>query len=237
MHRALYQYQTGHPSISVNGVSRNMKSEQLQKKEELWNIITHGAGLILSLIGLLFLIQLSWSHNNSWGFFAAVGFGSSMLAVYSASTIYHISKYKRHRFQKFFRTIDHIAIYYLIAGTYTPFLILILGEGQGKLILTIIWSIAAFGTLYKLTLGQRFPKFSLFLYIAMGWLIVFDIQAFNALTPSHILILLLCGGLAYMIGTYFYARDKMKYNHVIWHLCVLAGSAFHFMAVWQLYSI
>jgi len=214
-----------------------MKSEVLLKKEELWNIITHGIGLILSLIGLIFLIQLSWNHNDSWGFIAAVGFGSSMLAVYSASTIYHISKYKRHRFQNFLRTVDHIAIYYLIAGTYTPFLILILGDAQGKLILIVIWTIAAFGTMYKLALGQRFPKFSLLLYIAMGWLIVFDIRAFNALTPSHILVLLLCGGIAYMIGTYFYSNDKMKYNHVIWHLFVLTGSAFHFMAVWELYSI
>lgn len=214
-----------------------MKSEMQLKKEEYWNVVTHGAGIVLSLIGLLFLIRLSWDHNDSWGFLAAVSFGVSMLGVYSASTVYHIAKYKKHRLQKFFRTLDHIAIFYLIAGTYTPFLILILGDGNGKLIMTIIWSIAVLGTLYKLTLGQRFPKFSLLLYISMGWLIIFDIRAFNNLTPWHILTLILSGGAAYTIGTYFYAREKMRYNHVIWHLFVLAGSALHFLAVWQLYSL
>lgn len=214
-----------------------MKSEILIKKEEFWNVISHGAGILLSVVGLMFLIRLAWNHNNSWGFSAAVCFGSSMIAVYVASTVYHIAKFKKHPLQNFFRTIDHIAIFFLIAGTYTPFLILILGDGNGKSILYVVWAIAAFGTLYKLTLGQRFPKFSLILYLAMGWLIVFDIRSFNALTPWHILALILSGGAAYTIGTYFYAKEKIPYNHVIWHLFVLAGSAFHFMAVWELYSV
>ena len=214
-----------------------MKSDLLLKQEEKWNVVTHGVGVILSIIGLVLLIRLAWDHSNLWGFKAAVCFGASMLTVYLSSTIYHISKYKKHPLQNFFRTIDHIAIFYLIAGTYSPFLILILGDGNGKIILYIVWAIAAFGTFYKLTLGQRFPKFSLLLYIAMGWLIVFDIRAFNALAPSHILTFILSGGAAYMVGTYFYAKNKMPYNHVIWHLCVLAGSAFHFMAVWELYSV
>jgi hemolysin III len=214
-----------------------MKSGELLKKEEYWNIITHGIGFILSIIGLYFLVGLAWNHNNSWGFTAAICFGISMVVVYISSTLYHLAKYNNHPLIKLSRTIDHIAIFYLIAGTYTPFLILILGNGNGKIILYIIWAVAAFGTLYKLTLGQRYPKFSLLLYIAMGWLIVLDVKTFYTITPSNILLLLLFGGMAYMIGTYFYAKTKMPFNHVIWHLCVLAGSAFHFMAVWELYSI
>lgn len=214
-----------------------IKSDLLLKKEEYWNVITHGVGIILSLIGLVFLIVVARDHNTSWGFVAAVVFGLSMVAVYLSSTIYHLAKFKNSSRLKLFRTIDHIAIFYLIAGTYTPFLILVLGDGNGKFILTLIWSIAAFGTLYKLTLGARFSKFSLFLYVAMGWLIIFDIKEFNALTPSHILTLLLIGGVSYSIGTYFYIRIKLPYNHVIWHLFVLAGSAFHFLAICNLYCL
>lgn len=214
-----------------------MKSKLLQQREELWNIISHGAGIILSIIGLIFLILLSVDHRSDYGLIAAIGFSASMIAVYTASTAYHVSKFYSHRKQKLFRTLDHISIFYLIAGTYTPFLIILLGDGNGKMIMYIIWAIAAFGTLYKLTLGQRFPRFSLMLYITMGWVILIDIKAFSTLTPEHILILILLGGAAYMIGTFFYAKEKIPYNHVIWHVFVLAGSTFHFLAVYELYRI
>ena len=214
-----------------------MKSKLLQQREELWNIISHGAGIILSIIGLIFLILLSVDHRSDYGLIAAIGFSASMIAVYTASTAYHVSKFYSHRKQKLFRTLDHISIFYLIAGTYTPFLIILLGDGNGKMIMYIIWAIAAFGTLYKLTLGQRFPRFSLMLYITMGWVILIDIKAFSTLTPEHILILILLGGAAYMIGTFFYAKEKIPYNHVIWHFFVLAGSTFHFLAVYELYRI
>jgi len=214
-----------------------LKSKLLQQREELWNIISHGAGIILSIIGLIFLILLSVDHRSDYGLIAAIGFSASMIAVYTASTAYHVSKFYSHRKQKLFRTLDHISIFYLIAGTYTPFLIILLGDGNGKMIMYIIWAIAAFGTLYKLTLGQRFPRFSLMLYITMGWVILIDIKAFSTLTPEHILILILLGGAAYMIGTFFYAKEKIPYNHVIWHVFVLAGSTFHFLAVYELYRI
>lgn len=217
--------------------NKPIKSDLLLQKEEYWNVITHGVGIILSLIGLVFLIIVARDHKTSWGFVAAVVFGVSMVAVYLSSTLYHLAKYKNSPRWKIFRTIDHIAIFYLIAGTYTPFLILVLGDSNGKFILSLIWSIAVFGTLYKLILGARFPKFSLFLYVAMGWLIIFDIREFNALTPSHILTLLLTGGVSYSVGTYFYTRVKLPYNHVIWHVFVLGGSAFHFMAIWNLYCL
>jgi len=214
-----------------------MKSKSLAQREELWNILSHGAGIILSIIGLIFLTFLSVDHRSDYGLIAAIGFSASMIAVYTASTAYHVSKFYSHRKQKLFRTIDHISIFYLIAGTYTPFLIILLGDGNGKMIMYIIWAIAAFGTLYKLTLGQRFPKFSLMLYITMGWVILIDIKAFSTLTPEHILMLILLGGAAYMIGTFFYAKEKIPYNHVIWHVFVLAGSTFHFLAVYELYQI
>jgi len=214
-----------------------MKSKSLAQREELWNILSHGAGIILSIIGLIFLTFLSVDHRSDYGLIAAIGFSASMIAVYTASTAYHVSKFYSHRKQKLFRTLDHISIFYLIAGTYTPFLIILLGDGNGKMIMYIIWAIAAFGTLYKLTLGQRFPKFSLMLYITMGWVILIDIKAFSTLTPEHILMLILLGGAAYMIGTFFYAKEKIPYNHVIWHVFVLAGSTFHFLAVYELYQI
>lgn len=214
-----------------------MKSDKFVQKEELWNIISHGVGIILSIIGLIFLVFMAMDHPSNYGLIAAAGFSISMISVYVSSTAYHISKYYQSKLEGLLRTIDHISIFYLIAGTYTPFLIILLGEGNGKLILYLVWAIAAFGTLYKLTLGQKFPKFSLLLYIAMGWVILIDIKTFSAVTPGHILTLILIGGLAYSIGTFFYAKKEIPYNHVIWHLFVLAGSAFHFMAVYELYGL
>lgn len=214
-----------------------MKSDKLVQKEELWNIISHGVGIILSIIGLIFLFFMAMDHPSNYGLIAAAGFSISMITVYVSSTAYHISKYYQSKLEGLLRTIDHISIFYLIAGTYTPFLIILLGEGNGKLILYIVWAIAVFGTLYKLTLGQKFPKFSLLLYIAMGWVILIDIKTFSAVTPGHILTLILIGGLAYSVGTFFYAKKEIPYNHVIWHLFVLAGSAFHFMAVYELYGL
>ena len=131
----------------------------------------------------------------------------------------------------YFRIVDHISIYLLIAGTYTPVLLITLEQSKGWLLFYIVWAIAAFGVILKLFYTGRFEAFSTILYLVMGWLIVFDFSTLNSLMPANGIVLLMAGGLAYTVGIVFYAVEKIPYNHVIWHLFVLAGAICHFFMV------
>ncbi|MBN2868273.1 MAG: hemolysin III family protein, partial [Flavobacteriaceae bacterium] len=131
----------------------------------------------------------------------------------------------------YFRIVDHISIYLLIAGTYTPVLLITLAQSKGWLLFYIVWAIAAFGVILKLFYTGRFEVFSTILYLVMGWLIVFDFSTLNSLMPANGIVLLMAGGLAYTVGIVFYAIEKIPYNHVIWHLFVLAGAICHFFMV------
>lgn len=198
-------------------------------KEELLNAYTHGLGALLGIAGLVLLLL----KNNSevpFSTFSVVVYGVSIIVLFSASTMYH--SVKKERQKHYFRIVDHISIYFLIAGTYTPVLLITLADTRGWLLFWVVWGIAAFGVILKLFFTGRFEVFSTLLYLVMGWLIIFDFGNLSeAIGPNGILWLFI-GGLSYTIGIVFYAIQKIPYNHVIWHLFVLGGALGHFFMIY-----
>lgn len=198
------------------------------KKEELWNAVTHGIGVVLGISGLVLLISFE-SSKTDFSLFSVVVYGVSIIVLFSASTLYHSILNERHRHT--FRIIDHISIYLLIAGTYTPVLLVLLIDSLGWPLFWTVWGIAAFGVVLKLFFTGRFETFSTLLYLVMGWLIIFDFSALNDVMAPAGIYWLAAGGAAYTIGIIFYVFEKIPYNHVIWHLFVLAGAICHFFMV------
>jgi len=197
--------------------------------EEIANSITHGAGLIASLVAFPVLLVRAQSSSDSSAVAGAAIFGATLILLYATSTVYHalpISKGKQ-----LFRVLDHSAIYLLIAGTYTPFALGPLRGPWGWTLLVIIWTLALIGIISKLTIGFRLPHLSTALYLLMGWLIVFAIKPLVETIPRAGLLWLAAGGVAYTGGVVFYAMKRVRYAHMIWHLCVAAGSVCHFIAV------
>ena len=198
------------------------------KLEEQLNAITHGVGALLGVAGLILLIALK-KENVEWSLFSIVVYGVSIIILFTASTLYHsVTSDKR---KHYFRIVDHISIYLLIAGTYTPVLLLLLSDSLGWTLFWIVWGIAAFGVILKLFFTGKFEIFSTLLYLVMGWLIVFDYSnAAEALTQNGVW-LLFAGGLFYTVGIIFYAFERIPYNHVIWHIFVLGGAICHFFMI------
>lgn len=197
------------------------------KKEEFWNIVSHGVGVILSVVALILL--LLFNDGSSLNTLSIVLYSITLLFLYSASTIYHWITDEKWKF--FFRKLDHIGIYFLIAGTYTPVALISLVNENGWTIFWTVWGIAIAGTILKIFFTGRFDKLSLILYLAMGWLIIFDFKNLWEVQSALGITLLGLGGLFYSLGTIFYAVEKIPYNHAIWHVFVLAGSIFHFFFI------
>ncbi len=197
--------------------------------EEIANSVTHGIGALLAVAGLIVLISAAVVHGNTWHIVSSSIFGSSMILLYLASTLYH--SIPAPRAKKILRLFDHIAIYLLIAGTYTPFLLVNLRGPWGWSLFALVWGIALTGIILKVTpLGHK-RGLSLSLYLILGWIILVAIKPLlNYLDPGGIR-LLVAGGLAYTGGVVFYIWKRLPYNHAIWHLFVLAGSCLHFFAV------
>lgn len=195
--------------------------------EERLNALTHAIGVVLGIVALI-LLMLFNTHKTPYSLFSVMVYGFSIIILFSASTLYHSvkSEQKKH----YFRIIDHISIYLLIAGTYTPVLLISLNESLGWTLFYVVWGIAAFGIILKLFFTGRFEVFSTLLYLVMGWLIIFDFSKLSKIFGDGIL-LLFAGGMAYTLGIVFYAIHKIPYHHVIWHLFVLAGAMFHFFMI------
>ena len=200
---------------------------QLFREEEFWNTITHFIGLLLSIIGISYLI---YTNNNLpiLSFAGIIFFGFGLISVYLSSTLYHFVS--EPALKEKLRIFDHISIYYLIAGSYAPVCLITLLDQSGVYILICVTIIAIFGTFFKLLYTGKFEKLSLFLYLIMGWVIIVDIKSLFENLELNAIILLILSGLSYSIGTVFYSMKK-KYAHTIWHLFVLAGSAFHFFLI------
>ena len=196
--------------------------------EEQLNVVTHAIGALLGITGLVLLIVFN-SHKSDWSLFSVIVYGVSIFVLFTASTLYHYVKNETRK--HYFRILDHISIYILIAGTYTPVLLIALEDSLGWPLFWVVWSIALFGVILKLFFTGRFEIFSVLLYLAMGWLVVFDFHHLTEVIGSHGILFLFAGGLAYTGGIIFYAIDRIPYNHVIWHLFVLAGAIFHFFMV------
>ena len=198
-------------------------------KEERLNIITHAFGLLLSVIGLPFLILKSLNFNGFWTPTSLIIYGFSLIVLYAASTFYHAAKDPRLR--RKLNIFDHAAIYVLIAGTYTPFTILVLEGFLGWIIFGLTWTFALTGIILKLFYTGRFDKLSTALYLLMGWQIMFVINPLMERFSTEGLQLLFAGGVFYTIGAILYSIKKLPYNHAIFHVFVLLGSVCHFFSV------
>ena len=197
--------------------------------EEIGNSVTHGVGVLLSLVALPTLIIVAAARHDPWQIVGGAIFGMTLLLLYSASTLYHALPQERAK--RVFRVLDHSAIYLLIAGTYTPFALGVLRGPWGWSLLGAVWTLAAIGILLKATSGFRYAWLSTAVYLLMGWLIVIAIRPLVAHVGVAGLAWLLGGGLAYTAGVIFFAWDRLRYGHMVWHLFVLAGSMLHFVAV------
>ena len=209
-----------------------MKRIKLTMGEEIANAITHGIGVILSLAALILLIITSFKYGKTADITGAFIFGSSMFFLYLMSTLCHAFALKENSTKKVFRILDHSAIYILIAGTYTPFCLSIIGGTYGYTILAIQWTLALIGILFRAIFYDRFTPVHIAIYLAMGWMVVLFIKSLAPLISSAGTILILAGGLFYSIGIIFYAIRMFKYHHMIWHLCVMAGTACHFFMIY-----
>ena len=197
--------------------------------EEKLNAWSHGLGVGLGIAALV-LMLLGVDQTNPFGLFSVIVYGLSIILLFLASTCYHaITSSKR---KHYFRVADHIGIYLLIAGTYTPVLLIAIPNGLGWILFWVVWGIAAFGLVLKLFFTGRFERFSTFLYLAMGWLAIIPYAELTKALDAKALALLIGGGVAYTVGVLFYAIEKIPYNHFIWHLFVLGGASCHFFMVY-----
>ena len=197
--------------------------------EEIANTITHGIGAVLSVAGLVVMILLATVSNNPWSIVAVAIFGSMLILLYLISALYHGAAHGRAK--RVLKILDHITIFLLIAGTYTPIALLAWSSGPDWVLLATIWSLAVLGIILKIVWAGRFKGLRIGLYVAMGWLVVAWAGPLIEGMGWGGSGLLLAGGLAYTGGLAFYAWDSLPFNHAIWHMFVLTGSAAHFLAV------
>ncbi|WP_372971577.1 PAQR family membrane homeostasis protein TrhA [Marinobacter sp.] len=198
--------------------------------EEWLNSATHGLGAILSVIGTIALVVAASQLGDVWKIVSFSIFGGSLILLYLASALYHGARHPRLR--ALFKTLDHCAIFLLIAGTYTPFLLVNMRGTTGWTLFAIIWSLAVTGVVLKIIFKNRFKLARVGIYIAMGWLITFASSDLVASLSETSLYLTIAGGVVYTAGVIFYLADRIPYMHAVWHLFVIGGSALHFSAVY-----
>ena len=197
--------------------------------EEAANAVTHGFGFLMCLIGVPILLYLGMDEGDPFRLLGLGIFSLSLVLVYLSSTLYH--SFSTPQWKNLFHRIDHICIYFLIAGTHTPFLLFFFKQADGIFYLYLIWGLAALGVMYKLFFFERMRMFSLLLYLSMGWLALLTLPPMVEHFPPGTLDWILAGGIAYTLGVIFFVWTRLPYHHAIWHLFVLAGSASHFMAM------
>jgi len=198
-------------------------------KEERFNVVSHGIGLVLSIVALVLLVVQASIYGSTWHIVSFSIYGASLILLYAASTFYHYVQNPKLRYR--LNIFDHAAIYILIAGTYTPFTLVILNGWVGWTIFGVSWGLAFAGVILKLFYTGKYDKISTVTYVLMGWLIIFAIKPLVTNFPFEGLIWLLSGGLFYTVGALLYSIKKVKYNHAIFHIFVLLGSFSHFIAV------
>ena len=197
--------------------------------EEVANSVSHGVGLLAGLVAAPVLMLSAVRHGGAARIAGASVFAVAMLLLYLTSTLYHALPGSRAK--QLFRLLDHASIYVMIAGTYTPITLSVLGGTWGWTLFGIVWGLALGGIVLTMAGGVRYPKLRISLYLAMGWLIVVAVKPLWLRMPSEGLLWLSAGGLAYTVGVVFYAAKRVRYGHFVWHLFVIAGTACHFIAV------
>ena len=203
--------------------------ELVRKREEIANAITHGIGTGLSIAALALLAIISALEGTASHVIGFTIFGGTLVILYLASTLYH--SMSNEKVKKLFRKFDHMSIFLLIAGTYTPFCLTALPGWVGWTVLAIVWTCAITGIVIKAFHTGKFEGLSTFLYVVMGWLILPAIKPLYDSVSFQTFLLLMLGGVFYTSGTFFFVKDNKRYYHSIWHLFVLAGSTFHFFSV------
>ena len=204
-------------------VSRPLIAQGYSLAEEVANSISHGIGLVFGIAGLvLLLVQAVDTNASAMAITSYSLYGGSMILLFLASTLYHAIPHQRAKI--WLKKFDHCAIYLLIAGTYTPFLLVGLNSPLSRGLMIVIWSLALLGILFKLTIAHRFKVLSLVTYLTMGWL--------SLIVVYQLAIKLAVGGVVYSLGVIFYVCKRIPYNHAIWHGFVLGGSVCHFLAIY-----
>jgi len=203
---------------------------QLSNGEEIVNAITHGIGSLLSIVALVVLIIVAQRHGDIWHLVSFSIYGSTLILLYLSSTLYH--SFSSPRIKNLFARFDHISIFLLIAGTYTPILLTSMRGIWGWTLFCIIWGLALVGAIIRSIYLHRFRKLMVAVYLLMGWMFVLAGRQIYLSLPLISITFLVLGGLAYSVGVIFYMWRKLPYAHGIWHLFVLAGSVLHFFAIY-----
>ena len=197
--------------------------------EEIANSVSHGVGLLAALAAFPILVTAALQRGDLAGIVGASVFAITMVLLYLTSTLFHALPACRAK--RVFQILDHSAIYFLIAGTYTPFTLGVLRGAWGWTLFALVWVLAVIGTVFKTLGGVRYTTFSTWVYLAMGWLVLIAIDPVWTLVPRWGLFWLLAGGIAYTAGAVFFMAERIRYFHFVWHLFVVAGTACHFVAV------
>jgi hemolysin III len=208
-----------------------MEGRMQTKTEEILNAITHAAGIIFCLAAMPFLLINAYQKHAMPVFWGVFAFGAGMLMVYTSSTLYHAVQHRRAK--NFLQRVDHMSIYFLIAGTYTPLVIRYLPKTTAIIFLSVMWVLVGVGVVFKLFFTNRFHLVSLLIYLVMGWMIVFIIKPAWDHIPLSIIGWIIAGGLSYTAGVYFFIRSRINYFHAIWHCFVLGGTIAHYVCVYK----
>jgi hemolysin III len=199
------------------------------RREELANVVTHGIGLVLSIVGLAFVVAQAAVQGDPWHIAGASVFGATLVLLYTTSTLYH--SFRDEGRKRIMRKFDHAAIFLLIAGSYTPFLLVPLRGPWGWVLFGVVWSLAAVGIALKFWFTGRFRVVSTLVYIGMGWLVLTVFRPLSIALPGDAITLLVAGGFCYTGGAIFYLWKTLPFHHAVWHLWVVAGSICHWTAV------
>jgi hemolysin III len=206
-----------------------MREAHQSPGEELANTVTHGIGAALATAALVVLVVFASLRGDAWRIVSLSVYGATLVLLYSASTLFH--GFRHPRIKKYFRTMDHSAIYLLIAGTYTPVTLVQMRGGWGWTLFGLIWGLAILGIAATVLLSGRWRAIGVALYLVMGWLALIAIRPMLQMLPTGLIVWLVLGGICYTVGVVFYRMHSVRYHHALWHLFVLAGSICHFIGL------
>jgi hemolysin III len=197
---------------------------------ERWaNVVTHGIGVLLSIVAIVVLTVCAATRGDAMRVACVAVFGVTLLLMYTSSTCFHCARHET--FRHWFKVCDHASIYALIAGTYTPFLLVLVRGGWGWSLFGVLWGLTLVGAVLKVFFVHRWEPLSVAIYVAMGWIALIAVKPFLNALPHGAMAWILAGGVAYTSGVVFFFWERLRFNHAIWHLFVLGGSACHFFAV------
>ena len=212
----------------MDSQNKPFSSESLS--ERLFNTITHGIGSVLSIVALVLMVVYASYNSDAWSIVGVSIFGSTLILLYMSSTLYHA--FSNGRVKQIFKTLDQSFIYLLIAGTYTPVLLITLRNTLGWTVFGLVWAMAIGGITHRIFFFDKLKKLSLVSYILMGWLSLIVFKSLLNAAPAELVVWLLIGGAFYTGGLIFYSWEKLPFNHAIWHLFVLGGSFSHFIGIY-----